>query len=134
MGGPTGEINRLEGCVNDLTRVLALPAAWVGRDASRVVTVLLDTLFSMLRLEFAYARVGEVDGEPPLEIVRVGASGGAVAVPRTVGAALADCWNRGDAKVLARPPAPGRGRQGPLRGLEQILLHHGADPGDPPHF
>ena len=82
MGGPTGEGNRLEGCVNDLTRVLALPAAWVGRDASRVVTVLLDTLFSMLRLEFAYARVGEVDGEPPLEIVRAGASGGAVAGPR----------------------------------------------------
>jgi len=39
MGGPTEEGNRLEGCVNDLTRVLALPAAWVGRDASRVVTV-----------------------------------------------------------------------------------------------
>src|SRR6266478_1647015 len=106
MGGPTGEGNRLEGCLNDLTRVLALPAAWVGRDASRVVTVLLDTLFSMLRLEFAYARVGEVDGEPPLEIVRAGASGGAVAGPRTVGAALAGCWNGGRQTTLARTPNP----------------------------
>jgi hypothetical protein len=106
MGGPTEEVNRLEGCVNDLTRVLALPGAWVGRDASRVVTVLLDTLFPMLRLEFAYARVGEVDGEPPLEIVRVGASGGAVAGPRTVGAALADCWNGGGPTALARTPNP----------------------------
>ena len=107
MGGPTGEINRLEGCVNDLTRVLALPAAWVGRDASRVVKVLLDTLFSMLRLEFAYARMGEVDGEPPLEIVRAGASGGAVAGPRAVGSALAGCleW-RGTDHAGARMPNP----------------------------
>ena len=50
------EIKRLQGCINDLISVLALPAIWSGHEPSQIVSTLLDVLLGMLRLDFAYAR------------------------------------------------------------------------------
>lgn len=51
----------LERCINDLIGILALPALWVGADSRKILEVLLDTLVSMLDLDFVYARVRSSD-------------------------------------------------------------------------
>ena len=38
------EIKRLQGCINDLISVLALPAIWSGHESSQIVSTLLDVL------------------------------------------------------------------------------------------
>ena len=57
------EIKRLNGCINDLTAILALPAKWVGFESSQIINTLLDALLRMLHLDFAYVRSrGRIDG------------------------------------------------------------------------
>ncbi len=58
----------LQGCINDLVALLALPAVWSGRDLPSIVRILLDGLLPLLRLDFAYALVKEGKGRPPVEI------------------------------------------------------------------
>ncbi|HTT22122.1 MAG TPA: ATP-binding protein [Candidatus Sulfotelmatobacter sp.] len=69
---PTSEIKRLQSCINDLISVLALPAIWSGSKSSHILGTLLDVLVTMLRLDFAYARLGTGDNVSPLEVVRGG--------------------------------------------------------------
>ena len=40
----TGEVKRLQSCINDLISVLALPAIWSGREPSQILGTLLDVL------------------------------------------------------------------------------------------
>ena len=54
----TDEVKLLRGCIGDLVSVLALPAAWSGQDSSRVATTLVAALVHVLRLDFAYLRIG----------------------------------------------------------------------------
>jgi PAS domain S-box-containing protein len=71
---PGLEIKRLQRCMNDLIGVLALPAAWSGREPVEILSNLVDSLMGMLTLDFFYARViGEAD-EKPLELLRAGPS------------------------------------------------------------
>jgi signal transduction histidine kinase len=57
------EVQRLRGCMSNLVSLLALPALWSGREPPAIIDTLLDTLVSMLRLDFAYVRVrGLTDG------------------------------------------------------------------------
>ena len=102
----TEEVRRLEGCVNDLTSILALPAIWSGRDAAHLVSTLLDALHRMLRLDFVYARLSEEGGDPAIEVVRGSAQSGPGAGPREVGAALARSWTGGVLSAVARVPNP----------------------------
>jgi PAS domain S-box-containing protein len=102
----TEELRRLEGCVNDLTSILALPAIWSGRDAAHLVSTLLDALHRMLRLDFVYARLSEEGGDPAIEVVRGSAQSGPGAGPREVGAALARSWTGGVLSAVARVPNP----------------------------
>ena len=102
----TEEVRRLEGCVNDLTSILALPAIWSGRDAAHLVSTLLDALHRMLRLDFVYARLSEEGGDPAIEVVRASAQSGPGAGPREVGAALARSWTGGVLSAVARVPNP----------------------------
>ena len=51
------EIRRLQGCINDLISVLAIPAMGRGQESTQIVSTLLDVLVGMLRLDFAYARL-----------------------------------------------------------------------------
>ena len=68
----TSEIKRLQSCINDLISVLALPAIWSGSKSSHILGTLLDVLVTMLRLDFAYARLASTDNISPLEVVRAG--------------------------------------------------------------
>src|SRR5262245_43516269 len=64
------EIMRLQGCLNDLVSVLALPAIWSGHESSQIVSTLLDVLLGMLRLDFAYVRVSDAIDGAPIEMLR----------------------------------------------------------------
>ncbi len=70
MNETANEIKRLQGCINDLIGVLALPALWKGQDAKQIVKTLLDVLVATLRLDFAYALVNDPFGGGPIEMVR----------------------------------------------------------------
>src|SRR3979409_708630 len=64
------EVKRLQSCINDLISVLALPAIWSGNESSQIVGTLLDVLVALLHLLFAYARLSDPSGAPPIEVVR----------------------------------------------------------------
>jgi hypothetical protein len=105
------EVKRLQGCINDLLSVLALPAIWSGQEPSLVVSTLLDALLAMLRLDFAYARLSEeVDGSP-IEVVRLAQRRRPSAQPQEIGLALS-CWLTGDppaSPFVVPTPIGGRG-------------------------
>ena len=73
---PALEIKRLQRCMNDLIGVLALPAAWRGREPVEILSTLVDSLMGTLSLDFFYARVIVEAGEKPLEMLRAGPSHG----------------------------------------------------------
>ena len=52
----SGEVKRLQRCLNDLVSVLALPAMWSGSQPSQIVHILLDALLGMLCLDLIYVR------------------------------------------------------------------------------
>src|SRR5947209_1121036 len=87
----TAEIKRLQSCINDLISVLALPAIWSGSESSLILGTLLDVLLTMLRLDFAYARLSEADDCPPIEVVRSGQRHDSAIHPQQFGQAL-DRW------------------------------------------
>jgi PAS domain S-box-containing protein len=80
------EIKRLQGCINDLISVLALPAIWSGHEPSQIVSTLLDVLLRMLRLDFAY--VSETINGSLIEVLRVAQRRNLTAQPQEVGRAL----------------------------------------------
>src|SRR5260370_35266085 len=69
----TDEIRRLKACINDLVSVLTLPAIWSGRgEPSHIGSTLLAPLPGLLRLAFAYLRLGDsFTAGPPTEIPQV---------------------------------------------------------------
>ncbi len=71
---PALEIKHLRRCMNDLAGVLALPAAWRGREPAGFVDTFLDSLMAMLTLDFIYARVMLKADERSIEALRVGPS------------------------------------------------------------
>ncbi|MCU1240807.1 MAG: sensor signal transduction histidine kinase [Candidatus Acidoferrum typicum] len=91
----TAEIKRLQSCINDLISVLALPAIWSGSESSQILGTLLDVLLTMLRLDFAYARLGDASDGPPIEVVRLTGQRHSSVQPQQFGRAL-DRWLTGD--------------------------------------
>src|SRR5712692_6866798 len=89
--GSTAEIKRLQSCINDLISVLALPAIWSGSESSQILGTLLDVLLTMLRLDFAYARLSDASDGPPIEVVRLGDHRYSSLQPQQFGQAL-DRW------------------------------------------
>jgi PAS domain S-box-containing protein len=87
----TAEIKRLQSCINDLISVLALPAIWSGSESSQILGTLLESLQTMLRLDFAYARLDDASGGPPIEVVRFGHHQNSYVQPQQFGQAL-DRW------------------------------------------
>ncbi|MCU1307723.1 MAG: sensor signal transduction histidine kinase [Acidobacteriaceae bacterium] len=87
----TAEIKRLQSCINDLISVLALPAIWSGRESSHILGTLLDVVLTMLRLDFAYARLSDASDGPPIEVVRLGDHRNSSVQPQQIGQAL-DRW------------------------------------------
>src|SRR5437764_8129309 len=66
---PVDEITRLQRCVNDLVSILALPAMWTGGDPSHIGHTLIDSLASILTLDFVYVRLNDQVGAR-IEMVR----------------------------------------------------------------
>jgi len=85
------EIRRLQGSINDLISLQALPAIWNGRESGHIVTTLLDVLVSVLRLNFAYARLGNSTNGSPMEFVRFAQRRIPAPQPHEIGRAL-DRW------------------------------------------
>ncbi len=112
------EIRRLRSSINDLISIQALPAIWNGRESGHIVSTLLDVLVSMLRLNFAYARLRHSINGSPVEFVRLTQRRTPPPQPQEIGRAL-DCWltNRSANAPLAVPnPADdGEVRIAPLR-------------------
>src|SRR5438270_7865839 len=95
------EIGHLQGCINDLISVLALPAMWGGKEAAQIVCTLLDVLVGMLRLDFAYVRLKDPAGGEPIEMVRLAQSRNPLARPQEIGQVL-NQWLADDPRK--RPP------------------------------
>ena len=64
------ELKQLQGWFNDLARVLAPPVIGSVEDPSRFASALLDVLLQMLRLDFAYVKVGDSFEGPGTELAR----------------------------------------------------------------
>src|SRR5580700_5741249 len=70
----SGEVKRLQRCLNDMVSVLALPAMWSGATPSQIVHILLDALLSMLCLDLVYARLQDPASGAPLEVLKIAPS------------------------------------------------------------
>jgi len=64
------ESKRLQACINDLVSVQALASVWSGQEPHQIVDSLLEVLVRVLRLDFAYAHVGESIEGSCIEVVR----------------------------------------------------------------
>ena len=85
----TDEIRPLKACINDLVSVLALPVIWSGYGPSQIGSTLLNALLGLLRLDFAYLRLGDsFGGGAPIEMIQVGQRRNLTAQPEEVGRAL----------------------------------------------
>src|SRR5579863_3230934 len=82
---PAEEIKHLQRCVNDLVSVLALPAVWSGGEPSQIIPTLLDALLRMLELDLVYARLKEMDGQAPIEMVRFAQPQKQITTPHEIG-------------------------------------------------
>ncbi|MGZ3418030.1 MAG: sigma-54 interaction domain-containing protein [Polyangiales bacterium] len=58
------ELLALRACVRDLAALSALPAMWIGRSAEAVMGSFLEVLVASLRLDVAYIRVADPNGDP----------------------------------------------------------------------
>jgi PAS domain S-box-containing protein len=67
---PAGSGPHLQRCINDLGKILALPAVDNDGSSSQLFSDLLDMLFGMLQLEFVYARLSDPAGSAPIEMGR----------------------------------------------------------------
>lgn len=88
------EIRLLQGCINDLVSLLALPAIWRGREPPQVVDTLLNALLSMLRVDFAYARINLSAGGSQVEAVLIAQLPGSIPTAVEIGRALKPWLNQ----------------------------------------
>ncbi len=87
----SGEVKRLQRCINDLISLLALPAVWSGGDPSQVLHTLLDALMRMLRLDLVSVRLTDPVGGAPVEIVRLAELRGPMPSAHEICEALSQC-------------------------------------------
>ena len=66
---PAGEITRLSGCLNNLIQTTA--SVLSTGEPSRIASTLLDALIAMLPLSFAFVRLHDLAGRPPLDMTRI---------------------------------------------------------------
>ena len=122
----TAEIKRLQSCINDLISVLALPAIWSGSESSQILGTLLDVLLTMLRLDFAYARLGDASEGPPIEVVRLSGHRHSSAQPRQFGQALDRWLTGGQAASGCVVPYPGEEGEVSIASFSLGLQHEGS--------
>jgi C4-dicarboxylate-specific signal transduction histidine kinase len=64
------DASRLRAALRDLVALSVMPAAWVGREPSAIAAGLADVLVNSLRLDFAFVRLCDPNGEGAVEIAR----------------------------------------------------------------
>jgi signal transduction histidine kinase len=105
-----GEIKRLQGCINDLIAIVALPAMWSSHEPSEILGALVGALVRTLHLDLVYTRAGDAGGGPPVEAVRLASSQPHDAGPLEIGRALERLLIAGfPASRLAVPNPVGEG-------------------------
>jgi hypothetical protein len=82
------EIKHLRRCINDLVSVLALPALWTGGETTQIVQTLLDTLLSMLGLDFLFVRFKDPVAKTAVDMIRVAQPAKPIVSPQTICKAL----------------------------------------------
>src|ERR1700689_963703 len=85
---PGEQVKHLEGCINDLISLMAVPALWTGGDPSQIGRTLIDVLQRMLHLQLIYVQLKDPLGEVTLELARVAQTSVPATQPREVGAQL----------------------------------------------
>lgn len=104
------DVRRLQGCMNDLLSLLALPALWSGCEPLQVVKILLEVLVRMLQLDFAYAQLNPGVGVASCEIAHLANHRRSSPQPRELGQAL-EPWLRlecnGRTAIVPNPIASG---------------------------
>jgi transcriptional regulator with GAF, ATPase, and Fis domain len=112
------EIKRLQGCINNLISLLALPAIWSGQEPAHILDTLLGALVRMLRLDFVYARLNDPIDRSPIEVVRLAQRRNPAPLPQQMGRAL-NPWLTGDPPqarlVIPNPIGKGEVSVAPLR-------------------
>ena len=78
------EAEHLPRSINDLIGLVTLLTIWSVDAPSEIVATLLDALVSVLRLDFAYARLTESIHGHHVEMLRVAASSSAATGPETI--------------------------------------------------
>ena len=108
----------LQGCINNLVSLLALPAIWSGQEPAHILGTLLDALVSMLRLDFVYAQLPDSIPGLPIDMVRLAQRRTPAASPEQMGRAL-NRWLTGDPPparlVVPNPIGKGEVSIAPLR-------------------
>jgi formate hydrogenlyase transcriptional activator len=100
------EVTQLRRCLNDLIRIVTLPAICGVNAPSDIAGALLDVLVSVLRLDFVYARLAEsIDGQP-IEMCRVAASRRVTTRPEEIGDAFRVWLADGPQRWPLRVPHP----------------------------
>jgi PAS domain S-box-containing protein len=94
----SGEIKRLQRCINDLVSLLALPAIWSGGDPSQILHTLIEALMRMLRLDLVSVQLKDAAGKVPVEIVRVAQLRGPTPLPHEICEALSHSLGDGSRK------------------------------------
>src|SRR3981189_3021713 len=122
----TTEIKTLKSCLNDLISVLALPAIWSGSESSQILGTLLDVLLTMLRLDFAYARLGDASEAPPIEVVCLSGHRHSSVQPGQFGQALDRWLTGGQAASGCVVPYPGEEGEVSIASFSLGLQHEGS--------
>jgi PAS domain S-box-containing protein len=86
---PAEEIKQLQRCIDDLVAILALPASWIGRDATHIARTLLDSLGGMLALDLVFVRLTHPSTGVPIAMAQVAPGRQLPAHADVVGAMLA---------------------------------------------
>ena len=102
----TAEIKRLQSCINDLISVLSLPAIWSGSEPGQILGTLLDVLLTISRLDFAFARVSDASGGPPIKVIRLGDHLGSSVLPQQFTQALESWLTSGQINSRSVVPDP----------------------------
>jgi PAS domain S-box-containing protein len=102
------ETRRLQNCISDLVGVLALPAVWAGCEPRQIAKILIDSLYGMLQLDFAYIRMTDVPAEAHVELARMRAGTRPQPSPQELGEILRRClgdeprsWTARSCRVFA---------------------------------
>jgi PAS domain S-box-containing protein len=64
------EIARLRVALRDLVALSTIPAAWVGREPATIAAGLADVLLGSLQFDFAFVRLGDLDGGRVVDVAR----------------------------------------------------------------